>query len=349
MLRYSNVFFNFTTQGGFAMKLFIVLMLATMLALALIAVLFGGLVALALIAILSGGLAAYVVNSIARVDGSKEKVVVFRFGKKQNKVLTGGLHFRFWLIDVFKSFPTGLQQLHLGEARAFSKEKEGRGSIKVSADISLKFKFPDGDELSAIAHLVKNPWDEEELKKLLGPDVREICKEILSRFEYDVAYSNLNRQIDNAITAELQKLADEHIIRQLNLQEVAVQVIEVGIPEAIEHARAAQEIAQRDADARRATLDIAKRERKELGEAEAEALKKKRQALGPEEGAIVTEVETTPDGSFKGKRISLPDEVVDAIDEITGRAAKNVGKGIVETLVGKAKKLLGNDEGAKKS
>lgn len=311
-------------------------------------------IALALIAVLLGGLAAYVANSITRVDGSKERVVVFRFGKKENKVYTGGLVLRLWLIDTFKSFPTGLQQLRLtgevlGEVKALSKEEGELVGIEISADVSIKFKFPDGDDLIAVAHLVKNPWDPDELTGLIGSDTRELCKEILSRFPYDVAYSNVGRKLDNAIKTELQNLKDEHALRQLNLCEISIQIENVRISQGIKDAREAKEIASRMKEKRKIDLSIEEEEIRRRGEAQAEAQKKKMDALGSADDAFFSEAETAPDGSFKGKRISVPNAVVDAIDGITGRAAKNVGKGIVETLVEKAKKMLGNDKGAKKS
>ncbi len=256
------------------------------------------------------------VGTSFKIIKAEEKGATIRLGTP-NEFRKSGPTFVWQLIERIKLFTAKPQQVELGTVHAFSKQSERHESAKVTADVSLRFLWPNGKQLVGIVKYISDPYDLAEAVKLLKRDCIELIKEILSRLDWERAYANRERIIDISIESQLKELDKNHILKLLKLKNLEFQITNVEVPEELLRAPAEKEIEAHKKAAREIAAEAAKIEITLRGEGRAKSLGLQREAMGAPREAVYVKAESRDDDETVSV-IGLPSK------DLFGEIAKQV-------------------------
>ncbi len=263
----------------------------------------GGIIIAGIIVLfLLGAGIAYLIMSFRIVNRDERAVRVF-LGKPREKMLKPGHHFVWWIFERLVIFSAEPQRIDLGEVRAFSAktETEDHESAELSAEASITFNYPSTDaDLVALASLMRDPKNTQWILTQVGPGSIEIIKEVLSRHDWETAYTNRGQILDNTLDTELAKLGENHILKQLRLANLKFHIINVRVkPEELVYARARKEVATQEKERRRIEAETKKRERELEGEGDAALLAQQRKGMGITGEPTYAQLTKGPNGEEK--------------------------------------------------
>ncbi len=267
------------------------------------------------------------------IIGPREKAAKVRLGHPLKKregggELKSGVRVRLFGIEKFVKFTTEPVNLSLGQMRTYSEKSDHHQGAELIADVSIRFEWPSGDKLVEIVKRVSDPYNLEKVRGLFVEDCIEIVKEVLSSLDWETAYANRERIIDDRIRERLTRLQVSHILMLLNLDltKVEFQILNVRVvPEDLIHAAARREIEEHNRATRTISAEAKKKEMELLGEGQARSVKMKVDAMGGPDNAVFTKVETTPEGEEKITIAGVPDS---SGLEGLGRAVGEVLRGV---------------------
>lgn len=267
---------------------------ALVIALAVSAALFGPLGFMFVASLFIGIPIFYLVMSF-KIIRAEEKAVGIRLGKPKG-FLKSGPTFVWRFFERLKVFSAGPQQVEIGTVDAFSEKSDRHESAKISADVALRFFWPDGKQLISVVPRIRNPYDlYGEVLNLLKRNCIELVKEILSRLDWERAYANRERTIDVNIEEQLKNLDRNHILKILKLKNIEFQITNVQVPENLLRAPAEKEIREHEKAARKIAAEAKKIEIMLRGEGRAESLKRQREAMGASDETIYVKAESKDD------------------------------------------------------
>jgi len=303
------------------------------------------------LAIITGFVVGYVKKSLKRIEHD-ERAVLKRFGKlmRDRGVLSSGLYWQWWPFEKVILSPT-LEQIYDltqdengqdGRITVVSKRRGRHKSAIVKFRVKLLFHWPTDKRLFEVVERIPNPYDEENVIRLIRSPVREMSREVTSRLTWRQIVDNPDQIIDKTVEERLKKINEEsqgqdlenqHIIVRLHLVNVRIIITDVEPPNRLTDAVTEEEIAALEAAAMIKRAEGKKESDAKIGEGQAEAIRKKREALNTDKPTYV-KTTTTPEG-VDLQIFSVPDELSEILS-----GTKKSSRGIKKTIKGLVEKVM---------
>lgn len=175
------------------------------------------------------------------IIGPNEMGVKVFFGSPR-KVIHSGLHFIFPVIERVIRFTTAQEEIELGETKIITAADNDHAAAMVRVSLSFRFRWPTDDGLIESVRTFRN-FGRDYLKTMLSEAVVDIAEAVGGRMNWRELFRN-KQTFEQEVQAEIAKLPAESIIKAGRLQNPRILLVQVLLPDDLEKAITAPEVAK---------------------------------------------------------------------------------------------------------